>query len=108
MALLAPPDDMIVRFLPLYRELVDRLGFISSAAPLQYTNWYRDPVHNQAVGGHPFSQHQWGFAVDVVSSNPDATVRAARQMGFVAVDEFDHVHIQIFPAGFLESVGLRT
>lgn len=38
-----------------------------AGAPLHVTSAYRCPVHNQAVGGVPNSQHTQGTAVDLTS-----------------------------------------
>lgn len=58
------------------------------------TSWYRDPEHNAAVGGDPFSWHQIGAALDIVSDHPDIIVYAAQHAGLDAIDEGDHVHIE--------------
>jgi hypothetical protein len=70
------------------------------------TSWFRSESENSRVGGHPESQHLFGFAIDVASENPSYVETSARSLGLFPVDEFDHIHIQIFPAGFLKSIGL--
>ncbi len=71
------------------------------------TSWFRDPVTNRSVGGHPRSQHLWAGAIDFAipyagdhRRDPRALELAqrARREGLVPVVESDHVHIQTFPA----------
>lgn len=74
---------------------------------VQLSSWYRAPSHNRSVGGHPDSQHLLGLAVDVVGSRwaMEAFAAAARSQGLVAVEEGTHVHVQLFPAGWIRHQG---
>jgi hypothetical protein len=103
----SPPQEWLAPLSPLYSYLLGRLSQIGAGDPSMIaTSWYRSDSENRRVGGHPESQHLFGFALDVVSENPEYVVTSSRSLGLVAVDEIDHVHIQIFPAGFLRSLGL--
>jgi len=87
-------------------------GFIHRVAPSlqrgqQITSWYRTPAQNQAEGGMPASQHLVGLALDVVGPGQQLTQVIARNAHLVAVQEFDHLHIQMFPAGLLEKIGVQ-
>ena len=70
-------------------------------------SWWRGIAHNRSVGGHPYSQHLLGTAADFVPArgwtNPEL-VAAARRAGLIAIDEGDHVHLQLHPAGTLDDV----
>lgn len=37
--------------------------------PMNITSWYRDPVHNKAIGGASNSQHLYGTAADLYVSS---------------------------------------
>jgi uncharacterized protein YcbK (DUF882 family) len=72
------------------------------------TSWYRDPAHNRSVGSvSADSQHLLGLAIDVAGRRAELLdfARAARSVGLVAVDEGGHVHVQLFPAGWIRSHG---
>lgn len=71
------------------------------------TSWYRWPAENARVGGHPWSQHQVALGTDWATPNTAALVRRFRGQGLIAVDEFDHVHVQAWPAGTLERLVRR-
>jgi len=66
------------------------------------TSWWRSPVENFAVGGKPFSQHLIGFALDFTTPDPRSALRQLANIGLVAVDEGDHVHVQLLQAGVLD------
>lgn len=67
---------------------------------VQLVNWWRSREHNARVGGAPRSQHLIGLAADLVAPFSRARiVQALRSQGLVAVDEGDHVHVQLSPAG---------
>ena len=60
------------------------------------TSGYRTKKRNKRVGGHPKSRHMKGKARDIVPDNPkdkSVVVKAARKLGLVALDEWNHVHI---------------
>lgn len=103
MTLQAPPfnDPSIRAVLPWMGHLVDgvlavhdRIGF------RDLTSWYRNAADNQAVGGAVASQHRIGLAVDLTPATVAGEI-ALREAGFIVVNEFDHLHVQIWPAGVL-------
>lgn len=62
------------------------------------TSWYRTQNRNRAVGGHPQSKHLQGLAVDLVpddTSSKHAIIADASAAGLLAIDEGDHIHIQV-------------
>jgi len=69
---------------------------------LTATSWWRSAARNAAVGGHPYSQHLVGWALDVAGPDQQQFAKRARQLGLIAVQEADHVHVQLFPAGILQ------
>lgn len=107
MTLQPPPPQMLGQFLPVYRFMVERERFLESVFPGPVTSWWRSPFDNRRVGGSPDSQHLLGFAFDVVpKSDPRRYAALARQVGLIAVEEFDHVHLQVLPAGAARQFGL--
>ncbi len=89
--------------------IVDYLRRLVPAIPagVHLASWFRDPLWNANVGGHASSQHLYALATDW-----DGDPLALRQLelfaafrGLVAVNEGDHLHVQRFPHGALESVG---
>jgi hypothetical protein len=90
----------------------DWLGAVSAAAPdAQVTSGLRTPERNAAVGGVPNSRHLSGQAVDLVP-RPGETMaqlhaRVSKVPGVKAINEGDHVHVQVvsgqaqsqYPAG---------
>ena len=74
------------------------------------TSWWRSPAVNRAQGGDPLSQHLLALALDFEVDRPSDAVRSLRRQGLVAIDEGDHVHAQLFPAGvvgpFVRFLGL--
>lgn len=106
--------------LPIVRAVHNRLpgvyhhlirGLLVAAQPfdgVRLTSWWRTPEHNRAVGGHPESQHLVGLAFDLVAP-PLAMHRIAqraRDVGLVAVNEGDHVHLQALQPGQLARFGV--
>ena len=109
-------SDRNVLVSPLVRFFVETLIRVLRGTPgsnsLLLTSWFRSPQRNRAVGGSPESQHLFGLAVDLVG--PTETLKmvqtAANRVGLIAVDEIatkGHLHIQLFPKGFLRSRGVR-
>jgi uncharacterized protein YcbK (DUF882 family) len=91
----------------MYRHLLTAINPIGLVDPsARVTSWYRDADHNRSVGGSPQSQHLYGFALDITSDRPELVIAAARSAGLHVVDEMDHIHLQLFPAGFLADLGL--
>jgi hypothetical protein len=60
---------------------------------------YRDPQHNAQVGGVPNSQHTQGTGNDfVVPEHAKAGfIQQARALGLEAIDEGDHIHVELPP-----------
>jgi len=110
-ALEAPPREMILtweRWFPgFWRGFSNALSRAAQqTGPLRATSWFRSVADNASVGGDSHSQHLAGVAVDLVSGNPAQAARALRAAGFFVVEEFDHLHIQTFPAGVLQQFGV--
>jgi len=109
---LEPPPQIIVQhrfFNPIFRQFLPAAGELLSLFPeAEVTSWWRSPTDNRRVGGNPKSQHLLGFAFDSVLPPHlvEAFVTTARRIGFTAVDEFDHVHLQTFQRGFFDQIGL--
>jgi len=105
-ALMAPPRNVLEAFQPygVWTKLSERLGWVLSAFPgLVLTSWWRSPQFNREVGGADTSQHLLGLAFDVSGSRPnmEGALWYARAIGWEAVFEGDHVHLQAFKAGTL-------
>lgn len=61
-------------------------------------SWLRSWKRNQEVGGHESSLHLVGLAVDIVFDDDvekKAGMQMAERLGLLAIDEGDHVHIQV-------------
>jgi len=102
----APPDWMLDEFLEVYRYLLVRIQVLIEIDPeIEFTSWYRTDSDNRTVGGNPDSQHLYGFAIDVVPRNLQLVEQVANALGLITVMEFDHLHIQILPAGTLRRLG---
>ena len=75
--------------------------------PLRVTSWFRAPDRNARVGGSPESQHLLGLGLDiVVKGDAEEFVQTLESLGLFAVDEQNHVHVQLLPAGAARSQGL--
>ena len=77
----------------------------------QITSLLRTKQHNAEVGGVPNSQHVRGTAGDFVVPDQDkpAFIAKAKAQGFEAIDEGDHIHLELPPGGvkpFPKSGGL--
>lgn len=61
------------------------------------TSGMRSAERNAAVGGQPNSQHLRGTAADyaVPANQKPAFIARAQQLGYQAIDEGDHVHLQL-------------
>lgn len=62
------------------------------------TSWQRTVARNTDLGGRPDSFHLEGLGADLetdISSDSAALVEDARARGLDAVDEGDHVHIEL-------------
>ena len=101
-----PPPELIQFFRPVFEHFLPRAEMLARGHPeAELTSWWRDRIDNRRVGGNPDSQHLFGFAFDLVVNDPEQTAEDARRLGFVAVVESDHVHLQFFPAGTLRRHG---
>jgi len=75
------------------------------------TSWIRTQQRNLKVGGHPMSYHMIGLAADAVTDDQDGKIQLileARALGLIAIDEDDHVHIQVPHADMPERHQLGT
>lgn len=92
---LAPPQWLRTqRFYVFVRLLL----FVLRYAPnCTITSWYRDPERNALVGGSPRSLHLLGLAIDLVGPavELEAVMRIWRAAGLDAVDEGDHLHLEL-------------
>ncbi|GAA5075434.1 D-Ala-D-Ala carboxypeptidase family metallohydrolase [Lysobacter panacisoli] len=63
----------------------------------QVTSLYRDPERNAKVGGAANSQHMAGTGGDFVVPPEEKAqfIALAKQMGYEAIDEGDHVHVEL-------------
>lgn len=95
---------------PIVSAFLTRLGqaFHAHDPGLRLTSWFRTPEENHLVGGERESQHLFALAVDLggplFARNQFA--RVVRDFGLIAVEETDHLHVQLFPAGALARVGV--
>lgn len=97
-----PPDWMLREYLWYYQQLIERVNWAAGAFPdIGLSSWFRDEASNAAVGGHPFSQHRLGFAVDLTTAWKGELADRIRSAGLIPLVEGDHVHVQIFLAGTL-------
>lgn len=72
---------------------------LSESRSVALSSWWRSRSENSRVGGDASSQHLVGFAADLVVDDPAAVVDRMISVGLTAVDEGDHVHVQLLPAG---------
>lgn len=65
------------------------------------TSGARSAERNAQVGGQPNSQHLNGTAADysVPANQKPAFISRARQLGYQAIDEGDHIHLQLPRSG---------
>ena len=83
--------------------------FFAFPGRISLTSWFRTPAVNRIEGGSPESQHLFGLAWDITAPQElyGELVVMARGLGLIAVEERDHVHLQLFPAGALARAGVR-
>ena len=101
MPAIGPPTILVNVFRPVYRHMVPGLSSMLDVAGARITSLFRDPQDNARVGGHPRSQHLFGFAADLAGADLGRMTEIARAEGLVAVREGDHVHVQVFTAGVI-------
>jgi hypothetical protein len=89
-------------------DVVGSVNRAVSGLNASFTSWYRTATHNEDVGGVAYSQHRYGTAFDVVvpRANWGAAILRLRGQGFKVIDEGDHIHAQVFSAGWLPSHGI--
>lgn len=66
--------------------------------PSSITSWIRSEHHNADVGGSPHSYHLEGLAADCVLdklTRAPAFIAEARALGLQAVNEGDHIHVEL-------------
>lgn len=82
-----------------YEAFVECVRGLRCGYDFSVTSWWRSVKRNRAVGGHPKSKHLRGLAVDVVLDSPAADkegfVTDCVGLGLKAIDEGDHIHVQI-------------
>jgi uncharacterized protein YcbK (DUF882 family) len=81
-----------------FTEFCEHIRTLCRLHDASVTSWFRTSKRNAAKGGKPRSKHRDGFATDLVPDDPTekpALVTHARQLGLTAVDEDDHVHVQV-------------
>lgn len=63
----------------------------------ELSSWFRTREENDAVGGRPDSLHLRGLAMDIVSSASGQArlAQAWQSWGLDALDEGDHVHLEL-------------
>lgn len=73
------------------------LAMLAGTPGVTMTSGMRTPERNRRVGGVPNSQHLSGTAGDyaVPPEQKAAFMAQARQQGFEAIDEGDHVHLEL-------------
>ncbi len=88
----------------LHRVLLERLQALRNTLgrPVIINSGYRNPTHNEAVGGSPNSYHLRGMAADirVPGMSPQALAGAARLAGFrgiITYNTFVHVDVELKP-----------
>lgn len=97
-----PPPSWMLRLFgnQVYDIFVGRvLNGLPRGGVIALTSWFRTPTENQGVGGDPNSQHLLGLAADFVLVDPMLAVTGLTQQGLTALNEGDHLHVQLFTAG---------
>lgn len=81
-----------------FTDFCNAVRHLGAIHALSVTSWGRTEVRNKAVKGHPRSRHLDWLAVDVVPDNWDDhgdVMRDAAALGLRALNEGDHIHIQV-------------
>lgn len=79
-------------------EFTNLVALVLLFAEGSVVSWMRSRKRNRDVGGVDYSLHLVGLAVDVEFDTDDDKVRGihmAERLGLLAIDEGDHVHIQV-------------
>lgn len=101
-----PPREVLEQWGPAVLVVILGAVRVGQVLPFDVTSWYRDPVHNRNVGGAPNSQHLIAAAIDVVPRPGVAVEELANafvSLGYTAVVEPDHLHVQVWPRSPLGS-----
>ena len=86
----------------LHPHLLERLQQLRTnlGRPIIITSGYRNPSHNQAVGGSPTSQHLLGTAADikVAGITIDQLAHHAKEVGFTGIGRYPtFLHVDVRP-----------
>jgi len=107
-ALLAPPAEVwrpLEALAPgIYAAFLNRLVQSGTMNAVKPTSWWRSLRDNRLVGGLPDSQHLLGLAADLAPDFTEPVAQRLNAVGLVAVDEGDHVHVQLLPPGLVGPV----
>jgi len=98
------PAETVQEFLPWIRIFVGRL--VAPPPGHRWTSWYRDEAKNRDVGGSFESQHRTATGIDIAPVPPLWWIDTIQRAGLIAVNEGDHLHIQLWPAGALARAGV--
>ena len=86
---------------PAVEAFVRRAYSIGTDLNVAITSFHRTVSHNREVGGSDTSQHLIATAWDVAGPDQDLYLARARAAGLTAIDEGDHVHVQLYRAGLV-------
>lgn len=78
-------------------DFVYLIGLLRRRYEFSVTSWFRTEHRNKVVGGKPNSHHLTGLAVDIVPDREEEKadiIQTASSLGLVAIDEYNHIHIQ--------------
>lgn len=94
MAVQIPPSNPLTN---VFARLVIAVLKAARVRNVGISSWYRNPAQNAAVGGRRDSLHLVGLAIDLVGDDDElGQVEGIwRAIGFDAVDEGDHLHIEL-------------
>lgn len=93
-------------WIPYVQSFVSRVQYLyATRLPFGVSSFGRTVSHNAAVGGARHSQHLLWTAADLVPQNGsmeelEREARDSDMFGFV-LNEGDHVHVQLFTAGYV-------